>query len=220
MSMSLRKLETEGARKKGVKHGVSAYAKTGQVPRNLPSARAWKRTQARVREMYAAVRQRYGGDNILPDVEVLIAGAQDARLIRELGMLYVKRAGVMRADSLAKGNLEMHSILCAQLVAYSNLERLNLEAAARLAQQKLPEGPAPTIFEIIREHDAAEAEAKAAGAQERKQTDEGNGRAASEIVQPGAAEAEGQADPEGTRATHDGTREPQDQGDAAAAEEG
>ncbi|MEN6560114.1 MAG: hypothetical protein ABFD52_04990 [Acidobacteriota bacterium] len=160
MSMSLRKLEAEGAKKAGTKHGIRGLEKRGQVPMNLPSARSWKRTQARVREIYAAVRQRYGGDQIPADVEVLIAGAHDARLIRELGMLYVKRAGVMRGDSLAKGNLEMHSVLCDQLVAYSNLERLNLEAAARLASQKLPEGPILTIAEIIREHDQAEAQAR------------------------------------------------------------
>lgn len=187
MSMSLRKLEAAGAKRTGVKHGIRAYATTGRVPVNLPSARSWKRTQARVREMYAAVRQRYGGDRISPDVDVLIAGAQDARLIRELGMLYVKRAGVMRGDSLAKGNLEMHSVLCAQLVAYSNLERLNLEAAARLAQQKAPEGPVPTIAEIIREHDEVEAQAQAAKA------GKGNGQGE---AGPGPAEDQGESQAE------------------------
>jgi hypothetical protein len=158
MSLSLRKLEAAGAKKTKTRHYIRAFENRGR----LPSGRAWKRTQARILDLYRGIYKRYGGDAIRPDVKALIDGARDARIIRELGMLYVTRAGVMRGDSLMKGNLEMHSVICAQLVAYSNLERLNLEAAARLAAQKPLEDPVLMIEELTREVDAEEAEAQAA----------------------------------------------------------
>jgi len=160
MSMNLRKLEAQGAKKtkrgKG-KHGVYAYLASGK----LPSGRSWKKTQAQVSKVREALIKQYGGDDIQPAVLALIESAIEGLMIQRLAGLYVKRAGILRGDSLMKGNLELHSILSGQFISYANLVRLNLESAARLASQKGPDEPALTIAEVIREHD--EAKAKAGG---------------------------------------------------------
>ena len=161
MSMSLRKLEAEGAKKTGMKHGVYAYLKQGK----LPSGRAWKRAQREISQLREALIAQYGGESIRPDVLSLLESAIEGLMIQRLSSLYVKKAGIMRRDSMRRGDLQLHSVLSGQFISYANLVRLNLEAAARLAGQKGPELPAPTIAEIIREVDAeAAAKAKEAAA--------------------------------------------------------
>jgi hypothetical protein len=150
MSLNLRKVEAEGAKRTARKHGVYAYLVSGK----LPSGRAWKRTQADVAAIRKALIERYGGDKIQPDVLALVESAVEGLTVQRLAGLYVKKAGILRADSLAKGNLELHSILSGQFIAYGNLVRLNLESAARLAAQRAPEGPIPTPAELIREVEA------------------------------------------------------------------
>jgi hypothetical protein len=160
MNVNLRKIEAQGAKKTHKKHGVYAFLTSGK----LPSGRSWKRTQVQVARLREELIRQYGGDKIQPSVLALIESAISGLTIQRLGELYVKKAGILRGDSLAKGNLELHSILSGQFISYANLVRLNLEAAARLAAQKAPEGPLPTIAEIVREHDQAEeAAAKAQG---------------------------------------------------------
>jgi hypothetical protein len=158
-NVSLRKIEGQGPRggKPGkVKPGILGYMNSGR----LPSGRSWKRVQREVGRIRLALIEQYGGaDKIQPAVLALIDSAIEGLMIQRLSGLYIKKAGILRADSLAKGNFELHSILSGQFISYANLVRLNLESAARLAAQKPPEGPAPTIAEIIREHDEAAAKA-------------------------------------------------------------
>lgn len=132
MSMNLRKLETQGGkkRKRGkAKHGVYAYLASGK----LPSGRSWKKTQAQVLKLREDLIKQYGGDKIRPTVLALIESAIEGLTIQRLAGLYVKKAGILRVDSLGRGNRELHSILSGQFISYANLVRLNLEAAARLA---------------------------------------------------------------------------------------
>lgn len=152
MSTSLRKIEAQGA-KKTVRHGVHGYLNSGR----LPSGRSWKKVQREVSRIREALIEQYGGeDKIQPSVLALVESAIEGLMIQRLSGLYVKKAGILRGDSLAKGNFELHSILSGQFISYANLVRLNLEAAARLASHKAPEGLAPTIAEVIAEHDEAE----------------------------------------------------------------
>ncbi|MGA2533830.1 MAG: hypothetical protein ABSG19_12445 [Candidatus Aminicenantales bacterium] len=171
MSLSLRKIEAEGAKKTKTKHGVKAYLRQRSSPAfpmmNLPSGRAWKRTQQDLMrlkdELFAS--PKYGGPGkVSPDVRAILESAIEGLTVQKLSALYIRRAGIMRMDSLLKGNLELHSILSGQFISYANLVRLNLEAAARLAGQKIPEPPATTLAEIIRECDEEEAKAKEAAA--------------------------------------------------------
>lgn len=201
MSMSLRKLEAKGGKAVGKKHGVRLYERTGR----LPSGRAWKRTEAEISAFREAVLSdpKYGGPGrIAPDVRAILLGAVDCIAIQKLGMLYVKRAGVMRLDELARGNLELHSVLSKQLLGYLNTARLNLTAAAALAAQKQPEGPIPTIAEIIQEHDRAEAQAG-----QGKGNGNGQGEAAPGSVGNGAVLAQDERSPDD---------EGKDQGDQGA----
>jgi hypothetical protein len=188
MSLNLRKLEEEAGSKARQKHGIIGYRNTGK----LPSGRAWKREWAAINQQYEAIRQRFGGDKIQPEVEALLNGARDARIIRGLGLLYVKKAGIMRRDSIRRGDLAMHSVLCQQFIAYLNVERLNLEAAARLAGQKIPEAPI-TLAEIIREVDA-EAEAQAAKARETVAGGPGSAQEGRSAGDEGQDMGEGQGD--------------------------
>ncbi len=153
MSMSLRKLEAQGAKKTKRKHGVYAFLASGE----LPSGRAWKRTQREVAGIRLQLIEQYGGEKIKPSVLALIDSAVEGLMIQRLAGLYIKRAGILRGDSLAKGNLELHAILSGQFISYANLVRLNLESAARLAGQKEAPDAVPTIAEIIAEHDREEA---------------------------------------------------------------
>lgn len=159
MSMSLRKLEGAGAKKTKTKHGVYAFLVSGK----LPSGRAWKRTQADVSKIRLALIEQYGGEKIQPAVLALVESAIEGLMIQRLSSLYIKRAGILRGDSLMKGNLELHSILSGQFISYANLVRLNLESAARLAKGAA-EGPGETLQDIIAESDRAQAEKAAADA--------------------------------------------------------
>jgi len=156
--ISLRKLEEEAGKPARTKHGIRAYLNTGK----LPSGRAWKRIQAEIVKLRADLIRQYGGESIRPDVAAMIESAIEGLTIQRLASLYVRKAGILRRDSLKDGNLELHSILSGQFVSYANLVRLNLEAAARLAGQKGPE-PITTIAEIIREVDAEKAQEAAGG---------------------------------------------------------
>jgi hypothetical protein len=173
--VDLRKLEAEAANPARLKHGVYGYLTTGAVPMPIASSRSAKRALRYVRDLYRRIHDRLGGDAIPPEVEALVGAAHHARTISELGMTYVKKAGIMRRDSIRRGDLELHSVLSRQLVAYANLERLNLMAAFELAGRK---NSAPTPGELIVIGDS-EAEDRAR-------------------IAPGGRSDEGQAETDGT----------------------
>jgi hypothetical protein len=50
---------------------------------------------------------KYGGDKIEPDVLAMVDSAVKTMMVQELRSLYIKRAGILRRDSLDAGNLEL-----------------------------------------------------------------------------------------------------------------
>jgi len=140
-----------------LKHGIVSFLKTGAIP----SGRAFRRVQKEVSDLRLALIEQYGGDKIKPDVLAMLEGAIEALSVEKLCALYVKRAGILRRDSLKDGNLALHDVLGKHYIAYANLVRLNLEAAARLAGQKSPEW-IQSPLEIAAEIDAEKA-AEASG---------------------------------------------------------
>jgi len=189
MSLNLRKLEAEGAAKptrNRPTHGVQAYLKGGR----LPSGRAWKRAQVEIEALRQALLRQYGGDAIKPDVAALVESAIEALTVQRLSSLYVKKAGILRRDSLRDGVLELHPVLAGQFLAYHNAVRLNLEAAARLARDKRGER-VPSPLEIAAEIDALkeapQGEVRVAGAR--------NQAGAEEVASPGANGEDGGGDP-------------------------
>jgi hypothetical protein len=143
-----RLLEANAGKKTPRKHGLYPYLRFGK----LPSGRAWERVQVEVRRTREALIHRYGADKIRPDVLALVESAMEGLMVQRLSSLYIKKAGIMRADSLERGNFELHSVLCGQFIAYANLVRLNLEAAARLAKEA-PEDEAFDITAYAQEFD-------------------------------------------------------------------
>jgi hypothetical protein len=139
-------------RKTGMTHGVAAYVNTGR----LPSGRAYRRAMKEVSVTRGRLIAKYGGDKIEPDVLALVDSAAKAMMVQELCSLYIKRAGILRQDSLIQGNLELHSVLAKSYASYANLTRLNLEAAARLADRKQPD-ITPDIVTWAEEFDAQKA---------------------------------------------------------------
>lgn len=119
-------------RKTGMTHGVRAFVDSGK----LPSGRLYRRAMKEVSATRERLITKYGGDKIEPDVLAMVDTAAKAMMIQELCTIYIKRAGVMRKDSLNAGNLELHSVLAKSYASYANLVRLSLEAAARLADRK------------------------------------------------------------------------------------
>jgi len=119
-------------RKTGMTHGVRAFVDSGK----LPSGRLYRRAMKEVSATRERLIAKYGGDKIEPDVLAMVDSAAKAMMIQELCTIYIKRAGVMRKDSLNAGNLELHSVLAKSYASYANLVRLSLEAAARLADRK------------------------------------------------------------------------------------
>lgn len=131
--MSLRKIEEESGKPARVKHGIYAYLDSGK----LPSGRAWLRVQGEIEHLRAALIEQYGGtEKIQPAVLCLIESAIEGLTIQKLSALYVKKAGILRRDHLKEGDLALHTVLSGSFIAYANLVRLNLEAAARLADRK------------------------------------------------------------------------------------
>jgi hypothetical protein len=152
MSLNLRKLEEKAGSKAREKHGIIGFLNTGK----LPSGRAWKRAQEEVSELRLALIAQFGGPAIKPAVLALVESAIEGLMIQRLASLYVKKAGILRRDSLKDGNLELHSILSGQFISYANLVRLNLESAARLAKDAQAEH-GPSALEIAAEIDAEKA---------------------------------------------------------------
>jgi hypothetical protein len=135
MSINLRKIEIEEGKGR-LRHGVYAYLDKGK----LPSGRAWKRIQEEISRLRKELIDQYGGpEKIQPAVLCLLESAIEGLTIQKLSTLYVKKAGILRRDSLKDGDLSLHSVLSGQFISYANLVRLNLEAAARLADRK-PQG--------------------------------------------------------------------------------
>jgi hypothetical protein len=132
MSESLRKVEAEGAKPRAVKHGIYAYLDGGK----LPSGRVWKRELAKLNRTREDLILEFGGERIKPSVRALVESAMEALTIQRLSLLYIKRGGIIRRDSLRKGNLQLHDVLSGQFISYGNAVRLNLEAAARMATMK------------------------------------------------------------------------------------
>lgn len=164
MSISLRKIEAEGGKDVKPKHGVYAYLDKGK----LPSGRAWLRVQAEISHLREALVEQYGGiEKIQPAVLCLIESAIEGLTIQKLSTLYVKKAGILRSDSLSHGDLALHSVLSGQFISYANLVRLNLEAAARLADRKPPESE-PGIMTLVAEFDREKADREAKEAAEKR----------------------------------------------------
>jgi len=159
-------------RRTGMTHGVRAFVYSGR----LPSGRAYKRAMKEVSRTRDLLVAKYGGDKIEPDVLMMIDSAAKAMMIQELCTLYIKKVGVLRRDSLNLGNLELHSVLAHSFVSYSNLTRLSLEAAARLAGSH---EQAPDVMAYINAYDQAKADSKDQDAKEEEAKVE-------EIARPGA----------------------------------
>jgi hypothetical protein len=137
--------------RRGLKHGVAAYLKTGAIP----SGRAFRRVQKEITQIREDLfgSPKYGGPGkISPDVRAILEGAIGGLTVEKLCTLYVKRAGILRLDSLAVGNLALHDVLGRHYVAFANLVRLNLEAAARLAAQGQGKQDEVMLADIIKEY--------------------------------------------------------------------
>jgi len=119
-------------RKTGMTHGVRAFVDSGK----LPSGRLYRRAMKDVSLIRERLIVKYGGDKIEPDVLAMVDTAAKAMMVQELCTIYIKRAGILRKDSLDAGNLELHSVLAKSYASYANLVRLSLEAAGRLADRK------------------------------------------------------------------------------------
>lgn len=144
-----RLLEANAAKRTSRKHGIYPFIRHGK----LPSGRAWEKVQVEIRATREALIRQYGGEKIRPDVLALVESAMEGLMVQRLSGLYVKRAGILRADSLARGSFELHPVLCGQFISYANLVRLNIEAAARLAKEA-PEDEAFDISAYAREFDS------------------------------------------------------------------
>jgi len=163
MSLSLRKIEAEAGKGARVKHGAYAYLAGGK----LPSGRAWLRVQAEISRLREALIKQYGGDKIQPAVLCLIESAIEGLTIQKLSTLYVKKAGILRRDSMKHGDLSLHSILSGQFISYANLVRLNLEAAARMAERKPQDERVIDVLEYVAEFDREQAKREAQEAEAR-----------------------------------------------------
>ena len=164
------------SRRTGMTHGIRAFVDGNR----LPSGRAYKRAMKEVSLKLDRLVVKYGGDKIQPDVLVMLEGAAKAMVVQELCSLYIKKTGILRRDSLDQGNLELHSVLAKSYASYSNLVRLNLEAAARLAGIRLEQSE-PDVMAYITAFDAQKAAQEAQGGPqdapgERSQADEAQGQ--------------------------------------------
>jgi hypothetical protein len=149
-------------RKTGMTHGIRAFIDSGK----LPSGRAYRRAMKEVSLERDRLVAKYGGEKIEPDVLMMVDSSAKAAMVQELCLLYIKKYGILRRDSLNQGNLELHSVLARSFASYANLTRLSLEAAARLADRKTRESE-PDILTYIKTFDAEkEAQEAKAGAEQ------------------------------------------------------
>jgi hypothetical protein len=84
--------------------------------------------------------ERYGGDKVAPEAVILIDGTIEALGVQKLQGLYIRKAGIIRQDSLKAGNLELHSILGKNWISYANVVRQNLLALQTLKLTNEDEG--------------------------------------------------------------------------------
>lgn len=139
------------SRRTGMTHGVRAFVDGNR----LPSGRAYRRAMKEVSLIRDRLVAKYGGDKIEPNVLVKTGSAAKSMMAQKLCVLYIKKSGILRRDSLDQGNLELHSVLAKSFASYSNLTRLSLKAAARLAGQAPIGANVPDVLTYIASYDTA-----------------------------------------------------------------
>jgi len=83
-------------RKTGMTHGIRAFVDGNR----LPSGRAYRRAMKEVSLQRNNLVAKYGGEKIEPDVLMMIDTAAKASMVQELCLLYIKKCGILRRDSL------------------------------------------------------------------------------------------------------------------------
>jgi hypothetical protein len=100
--------------------------------KSLPSRWAFKVIRQELGRMRADLIAEYGGDKVSPQAIILIDSVVEALGVQKLQGLYIRKAGIIRQDSLKAGNLELHSMLGRSWVAYANVVRQGLMALKEL----------------------------------------------------------------------------------------
>jgi hypothetical protein len=102
----------------------------------LPSGRAFAAIMRELSRLRGELIAQYGGEKVSPEAIILIDSVIEALGVGKLMGLYVRKAGIMRRDSLKAGNLELHSILGKNWISYANVVRQGLLALRELGGVK------------------------------------------------------------------------------------
>ncbi|MEN6560671.1 MAG: hypothetical protein ABFD52_07845 [Acidobacteriota bacterium] len=123
----------ELAKKGRVRHGIISWIDNKRVP----SGRAFTQVRKDLQRLRDELIERHGGpDKITPEAAMLVESLIEAQGVIKLATLYIRKAGVLRQDSLKHGALELHPILGKSLIAYTNTIRQNCLALETLRQAK------------------------------------------------------------------------------------
>jgi hypothetical protein len=144
--------------------GGKHYLYSWVTRKALPSGRAFVRIRRELSKLRGELIERYGGNKITPEAVILIDSVIEALGVQKLQGLYIRKAGIIRQDSLKAGNLELHSILGKNWISYANVVRQNLLA---LQDLKLTDEKVPDITSYIAEFDAQKAAKEAQASPER-----------------------------------------------------
>jgi hypothetical protein len=109
----------------------------------MPSGRAFVKIRRELSRLREDLIEQYGGDKVSPQAVILIDSVIEALGVQKLQGLYIRKAGIIRQDSLEAGNLELHSILGKNWISYANVVRQGLMALRELGAPHEERGLTP-----------------------------------------------------------------------------
>ncbi len=168
------------------------YIRSWVNSKALPSTWAFKKVRQDLSFLREELINQYGGEKVSPQALILVDSIVEALGVQKLQGLYIRKAGIMRQDSLKAGNLELHSILAKSWISYANVVRQGLMALRELGTLSDAESTM-TPAEIARAVDIEMAGAEVKDAENRARI-ASTGRSADERTAGGGKSGD-QADP-------------------------
>lgn len=155
--------------------------------KKLPQGRAFQAVRRELAGLRDDLLSEYGGeDKVAPDARILIDSVIEGLGVQKLVGLYIRKYGVIDAQSAKRGRLELSPILARNWISYGNTVRQGIVALRDLEARTRPE-PVLSVAEVIRAIDAETAPANG---------DPPSGQGEGEIAHPGASQGQ-EAEPGG-----------------------
>lgn len=135
---------SRGRRAVRAKHGLTSWVNSKRLPQGK-GFQAVRRELSRLRE---DLIRAHGGEKIGPDAAILVDSVVEALGVQKLLGLYVRKYGVVDAQSAKRGRLELSPVLGKNWISYQNSVRQGILALRELekGRQAAPQADIEAIL--------------------------------------------------------------------------